>query len=121
MLPGARAVSWASGNFADRFAFNRVQPEDDVMAPKRKRARRDVPDSLPRDDNRTDVLPDKARGTDNPQSPSPTPEEAAPDGGLAQHPIHDDDLEDRDSADYERDIDQIDPNEALDVTLRKQS
>ena len=91
------------------------------MAPKRKRAHRDVPDSLSKDDNRTDVLPDKAGGTDNPQSPSPTPEEAAPDGGLAQHPIHDDDLEDRDSADYERDIRSDRPNEPLDVTLRKQS
>jgi hypothetical protein len=121
MLPGARAVSCASGNFADRFAFNLMQPQDDVMPPKRNRAQRDVPDSLPKDDDRTDVLPDKARGTDNPQSPPPAPEETAPDGGLAQHPIHDDDLEDRDSADYERDIDQIDPNEALDVTLRKQS
>lgn len=93
------------------------------MAPKRNRKPRDVPDSLPKDD-RTDVLPDNTRGADTspspPESPSPTPEEAAPDGGLAQHPIHDDDLEDRDSADYEREIDQIDPNEALDVVLRKQ-
>jgi hypothetical protein len=94
------------------------------MAPKRKRAQRDVPDSLPKDENRSDVLPDDARGTDNPQSPpespSPAPEEAEPDGGSAQHPIHDDDLEDRDSADYERDIDQIDQDAALDVVLRKQ-
>jgi hypothetical protein len=94
------------------------------MAPKRNRAPRDIPDSLPKD-NRTDVLPDNTRPTDNPQSPpespSPTPEEAAPDGGSAQHPIHDDDLEDRDSADYERDIDQIGENAPLDVALRKQS
>jgi hypothetical protein len=115
-----RRTQSASGNFADRFAFNQIHPQDDVMAPKRNRAPRDVPDSLPKDDSRSDVLPDNARGTDNPQSPSPTPEEAAPDGGLAQHPIHDDDLEDRDSADYERDIDQIDQNAALDVVLRKQ-
>jgi hypothetical protein len=124
MLPGASAVSGASGNFADRFAFNQIQPQDDVMAPKRNRAPQDVPDSLPKDDNRSDVLPDDTRGRDNSQSPpelpSPTPEEAAPDGGSAQHPIHDDDLEDRDSADYERDIDQIDQDAALDVVLRKQ-
>lgn len=46
------------------------------------------------------------------------------DGGLAQHPIHDDDLKDHDSAHYERDIDRIDKTgevEALEVTLRKQS
>jgi hypothetical protein len=101
-----------------------MQPQDDVMAPKRKRAQRDVPDSLPKDDNRSDVLPDDTRGTDNPpsppESPPPTPEETAPDGGSAQHPIHDDDLEDRDAADYERDIDQIDQDAALDVVLRKQ-
>ena len=95
------------------------------MAPKKNRAARDVPDSLPKDDGRTDVLPDPVRRTDKPrtppQPPSPTPEETAPDGGSAQHPIHDDDLEDRDSADYERDIDQIDKDAALDVALRKQS
>jgi hypothetical protein len=100
-------------------------PQDDAMAPKRDRAQRDVSDPLPKDDNRSDVLLDKAQRTDKPQtspeSPSPTPDEAAPDGGLAQHPIHDDDLEDRDAEDYERDIDQIDKVAALDVALRKQS
>jgi hypothetical protein len=94
------------------------------MPLKRDRAQRDVPDSLPKAGNRTDVLLDKVH-TDKPQPPpelpSPTPEEAAPDGGLAQHPIHDDDLEDHDSEDYERDIDQIDKVAALDVALRKQS
>jgi hypothetical protein len=102
-----------------------MQPQDDAMAPKRNREQRDVPDSLPKDDTRTDVLLDKVQSTDKPQtppeSPSTTPEAAAPDGGLAQHPIHDDDLEDRDSEDYERDIDQIDTVAALDVALRKQS
>jgi hypothetical protein len=102
-----------------------MQPQDDAMAPKRNRAQRDVPDSLPKEDNRTDVLLDKVQRIDKPQpppeSPSPTAEEAAPDGGLAQHPIHDDDQEDRDSEDYELDIDQIDKVAALDVALRKQS
>ena len=54
----------------------------------------------------------------------PVGDETLPDGGLAQHPIHDDDLEDRDSEDYERDVDQLDSTDAvepLDVTLRKQS
>jgi hypothetical protein len=94
------------------------------MAPKRDRAPRDVPDSLPKGDDRTDVLPDKPRAAERPQvppeSPSATVEETAPDGGSAQHPIHDDDLEDRDSEDFERDIDQIDQVAALDVALRKQ-
>jgi hypothetical protein len=102
-----------------------MQAQDDAMPAARNRAQRDVPDALPKDDNRTDVLLDKVQRTDKPQtppeSPSPIPEEAAPDGGLAQHPIHDDDLEDRDSEDYERDIDQIDKVAALDVALRKQS
>jgi hypothetical protein len=102
-----------------------MQQQDNVMAQKPNRAPRDVPDSLPKDDDRTDVLPDKARRIDNPQappdSPAPEPGETAPDGGSAQHPIHDDDLEDRDSADFERDIDQIDKDAALDVALRKQS
>jgi hypothetical protein len=94
------------------------------MASKRNLTPRGVPDSLPKDDKGTDVLPDKVR-TDNPQGPPdsapPAAEETSPDGGVAQHPIHDDDLEDRDEADYERDIDQIDTVAALDVALRKQS
>jgi hypothetical protein len=102
-----------------------MQLQDHAMPLKRDRAQRDVPDSLPEDCNRADVLLDKVQRTDKPQPlpelPSPTPEEAAPDGGLAQHPIHDDDLEDHDSEDYERDIDQIDKVAALDVALRKQS
>jgi hypothetical protein len=93
------------------------------MAPKRSRTPRDPPDSLP-EDNRTDILPDKVRSADNSRAPAEAPlpeaEETAPDGGSAQHPIHDDDLEDRDSADYERDVDQIDKVAALDVALRKQ-
>jgi hypothetical protein len=95
------------------------------MDPKQDLARRDVPDPLSKDDDSTDVLLDKMQRADKPQtpseSPSPTPDEAAPDGGLAQHPIHDDDLEDRDSEDYERDMDQIDKDAPLDVTLRKQT
>jgi hypothetical protein len=58
-----------------------------------------------------------------PAPPQRVPDETLPDGGLSEHPIHDDDLEDRDSADYERDLDEVsqtDEVEALDVTLRKQ-
>jgi hypothetical protein len=94
------------------------------MAPKRDRAPRDVPDSLPKD-ARTDVLPDSPRTAAEsqvpPESSAPTAEETAPDGGSAEHPIHDDDLEDRDSEDFEHAIDQIGETTALDVALRRQS
>lgn len=92
------------------------------MERKRKRTPRNVLDSLPKSDSRTDVLPDDVRGTDLPSElPSRAPDERTPDGGVAQHPIHDD-LENRDSEDYERDIDHVDETdefEELDVALRK--
>ena len=82
------------------------------MAPKPRRETQDVPDSLPKRDEGTDVIPDKVRRTDPsqtilPDSLPPTddqPVEQA-DGGVAQHPIHDDDLEDRDPEDFERWLD----------------
>jgi hypothetical protein len=94
------------------------------MAPKRDRAPRDVPASLP-EGARTDGLPDSPRTAAEPQVPpessASAAEETAPDGGSAEHPIHDDDLEDRDSEDFEHDIDQIGETAALDVALRRQS
>ena len=90
------------------------------MARKRDRAPRDVPDSLPKDP-RTDVLPDEPRSAQKSRvAPASPAEETAPDGGSAEHPIHDDDLEDRDSEDFERDIDQIGEAAPLDVALRRQ-
>jgi hypothetical protein len=101
--------------------------QEETMNPSRKRAARDVPQPPSQADKRADVRPDEANAADQPQVPPATPQripdETLPDGGLAEHPIHDDDLEDRDSADYERDLDEIsetDEVEALDVTLRKQ-
>jgi hypothetical protein len=97
------------------------------MNPSRKRAARNVAHPPSQEDKRADVRPDEANATDQPQVPPAPPQRVAdetlPDGGLAEHPIHDDDLEDRDSADYERDLDEVsqtDEVEALDVTLRKQ-
>jgi hypothetical protein len=89
------------------------------MTPKRNRPQRQSPDSLP-EDSRTEIVQDKERsvGTAMPVEAT-APEETAPDGGSAQHPIHDGDLEDRDSSDYERDVDQFDKVAALDVALRK--
>ena len=46
-------------------------------------------------------------------------ERLAPDGGTAQHPIHDDDLEDRDPEDFEHDIEDIDEAAAVDTVLRR--
>ena len=85
------------------------------MAPKPRRETQDVPDSLPKGDEGTDVMPDQVRRTDPtqtilPDSLPPTddrPVEQA-DGGVAQHPIHDDDLEDLEPDDFEEMIDAVD-------------
>jgi hypothetical protein len=81
------------------------------MAPKPRRETHDVPDSLPKRDEGTDVMPDEVRRTDPtqrilPDSLPPMDEQSIEraDGGVAQHPIHDDDLEDRDPEDFEREI-----------------
>ena len=91
------------------------------MEGKRKRTPGNVLYSLQKSNSRTDVLPVDVRGTDPPsESWSRASDESTRDGGIAQHPIHDD-LENRDSEDYERDIDQIDETDEfkeLDVALR---
>jgi hypothetical protein len=61
------------------------------------------------------VLPDDLRRTDSPDTTPdslPRPDQgvsatgcASEDGGVAQHPVHDEDLEDLEPQDYERDID----------------
>jgi hypothetical protein len=82
-------------------------------APERRRTREPPPDSLPRRDQE---LPDDLRRRDQPETPPdslPRPDEdvrvsgrrGSPDGGNEQHPIHDEDLEDRDAEDYEREVD----------------
>jgi len=86
------------------------------MAPKtapRPRPAPDVlPDSLPGKPE-GDVLPDDLRRRDPPETPDSLPRidenvalhgRPAQDGGVAQHPIHDEDLEDRDPQHYEAEI-----------------
>jgi hypothetical protein len=55
-----------------------------------------------------------------PDSLTPAVDKNAPDGGTAQHPLHDDDLEDRDPEDFEHDIEDVGETEPLDVVLRRQ-
>jgi hypothetical protein len=85
------------------------------MAPKPRRKTQNVPDSLPKPDEGTDAIPDEVRHTDLaqrilPDSLPPMEEQSIEraDGGVAQHPIHDGDLEDRDPEDFEREIDEVD-------------
>jgi len=91
--------------------------EEDAMGPKRPPERRETgeppPDSLPR---RERDVPDELRRRDPPDvmppDSLPRPDEdvrvsgrhGSPDGGNDQHPVHDEDLEDRDPEDYERDM-----------------
>jgi hypothetical protein len=81
-------------------------------APERRGSREPPPDSLPR---RERELPDDLRRRDQAETPPdslPRPEEdvrvsgraGSPDGGNDQHPVHDEDLEDRGPEDYERDL-----------------
>ncbi|HXD45158.1 MAG TPA: hypothetical protein VN655_08480 [Pseudolabrys sp.] len=71
-------------------------------------------DAVPADLRRTD--PDATRPDDLPEVDSgPMTEESAAggftpkiDGGVDQHPVHDEDQEDRTPSDYEREIDRID-------------
>jgi hypothetical protein len=88
--------------------------QENDMAPKPRREPQDVPDSLPKRDEGTDVMPDAVRRTDPSQTilpdSLPPAEETAierADGGVAQHPIHDDDLEDLGPEDFEREIDDV--------------
>jgi hypothetical protein len=82
------------------------------MGQKPRSAPRDVPDSLPRRDQGTDVLPDDVRRTDRPPQLPPdslpeSEEEKSADGGVGQHPIHDSDEEDGDAQDYEDEIAEV--------------
>jgi hypothetical protein len=74
----------------------------------------DAADAMPADDRRTD--PQATRPDDLPEidggpmaddnvGGGTTPK---PDGGVDQHPVHDEDQEDRTPSDYEREIDRID-------------
>jgi hypothetical protein len=74
----------------------------------------DAADAMPADDRRTDQeatrpddLPQVDSGglTDDAVGGGTTPKI---DGGIDQHPVHDEDQEDRTPSDYEREIDRID-------------
>lgn len=69
-----------------------------------------APDSVP---DRPEILPDDMRRRDQPEPPDSLPparEEVAlaPDGGNANHPIHDEPIEDYEPDDYETMIDNAD-------------
>jgi hypothetical protein len=77
-----------------------------------------TPDSLPGRDQSDTVVPDNVRRRDEPDmTPDSLPRRdqertlegraPAPDGGVAQHPIHDEDLEDLGPGDYQRQIDEV--------------
>src|SRR5438128_11085962 len=54
------------------------------------------------------VLPDDLRRTDQPHVlPDSPPARGPPDGGIRQHPVHDDDLEDLGPEDYEEQIEKV--------------
>ena len=64
---------------------------------RRRDQKQSPPDSMPpREDDRTGEVP--AGGGFTP----------TPDGGNAQHPLHDEDQDDATSSDYEREIDRLD-------------
>jgi hypothetical protein len=63
---------------------------------------------LPRDLHRSDepdAVPEPAPARD--VAPSIEGTMPAPDGGVAQHPIHDEDLEDLEPDDYQRQLDEV--------------
>jgi hypothetical protein len=86
------------------------------MPPRNKPERRPgpdvLPDSLPRRNDGPDVLPDDLRRRDQPETTpdslprrgDPRTTDTRPDGGLAQHPIHDSDQEDKGPDDFEEEI-----------------
>jgi len=78
------------------------------------KARSSPAEAMPADMRRTDMgetrpddLPDVESGrlADDVVDGGFTPK---PDGGVAQHPIHDEDQEDREPSDYERELDRLD-------------
>lgn len=84
-------------------------------APRRRPAPDVLPDSLPKRGEEPDVLPDDLRRTDQPDTrPDSLPPQdepgltdTRPDGGIAQHPIHDEDQEDLEPEDYEEEVDEV--------------
>lgn len=73
------------------------------------------PDSLPKRGDAPDLVPDDLGRNDQPDTtPDSLPPgrgpgltDTRPDGGVAQHPIHDEDQEDLAPEDYEEEIDEV--------------
>jgi hypothetical protein len=70
---------------------------------------------LPKRGEEPDVLPDDLRRQDQPETTpdslprqgEPLVTDTRPDGGVAQHPIHDDDQEDKGPSAYEREFNDV--------------
>jgi hypothetical protein len=79
-------------------------PRDRELSP-------DMPDDIRRRDIRIDRPDSLPETPDDTGAGGVSPPE---DGGVAQHPIHDEDLEDLDPADYEEQIDEAEDSGLLD-------
>ena len=95
------------------------------MGQKPRQAPQHIPDSLPKLDESPDVSTDNVRRNERPVTVPPDSlpreeDETLLDGGVAEHPMHDSDQEDRDPTDFERDIDQ-DGARPVDTVIRRQS
>ena len=77
-----------------------------MRAPARPANAPRVADAMPADDRRTDL--EATRPDDLPEVDGGHMAENAVGGGVDQHPVHDEDQEDRTPSDYEREIDRID-------------
>lgn len=78
------------------------------------KSRNNAPPDSPPDDGRSDAVPDELRRRDQPNTPpdSLPPEKdgvasLSGDGGNPNHPVHDDDIEDLDSAGFEAEVDEL--------------
>jgi hypothetical protein len=84
-------------------------------APKRRPEPDVLPDSLPKRGDEPGVMPDDLRRNDQAETtPDSLPSrrgggvtDTRPDGGVAQHPIHDEDQEDLEPDDYEEEVDEV--------------
>ncbi len=93
------------------------------MGRKPRQAPQSIPDLLPKRDERPDAQPDAIRGNDMPTVPPDSlpkiEDETAIDGGVAQHPVHDLDQEDRDPQDFENEIEELEKDiEIVDAAER---
>jgi hypothetical protein len=82
-----------------------------------RQAPQSIPDSLPKRDERPGAPPDAVRGDDTPTVPPDSlpkiDDETAIDGGVAQHPVHDSDQEDRGPQDFENEIEELEEDIAI--------